>query len=102
MNRHFSSKLTKTEAAPLNIDKQKVAFALCLFCDATVAALKSLFIVQSSKNKAEFIAQIVNLFKTFNTKTPFQERRFNDPNEMPWIFQSLVLEALKFFQIGPL
>ena len=80
----YLSKLTKAAIDPSNIDKQKAALALCVFCDATVAALKnSSIFTESSMKTAEAIALVVKLFKKFNTKTRSKKGALTTLTELP-------------------
>ena len=65
----FLSKLQKASVAPSNIQKQKGALALSIFCHSAGAALKSSSISNEfSRTTGEINALVVQLFKVFDSK----------------------------------
>lgn len=78
------SRLTAASVAPSNQEKQKVSLALKVFSDKTVSALKtSTGSTDSWKITAQFIGEIVRMWKLLNTKSVTEHKRRRDDARIP-------------------
>ena len=74
-----NSHLTLAAVKPSKIERQKVRLVLDVFCDHTVSALKTSTCSDSeAKDTADFISQVISLWKLMNCKSQFEANRRND------------------------
>jgi len=91
-----NSKLTMASISPSKLERQKVALALQIFCDQTVAALRSSSIADGdSFTTADFISKIVSFWKLLNCKSVFESKRRNDPDRAVLDFSEAGQEAFE-------
>ena len=77
----FAHKLTSVAVSPKPIERQNVNFMLKVFCDETVAALRShpQLNRENIEPTAHFIELWVEIWTILNVKQPFTDKRLVDP-----------------------
>ena len=79
-----NSKLTKASVYPNNVEKQKVSLVNNVFCERTVAALKISSVSNSSfLDTAEFLEQVLQLWKLWSCRSIRERFRHNDTDRVP-------------------